>query len=202
MEFFCSNCGASLRANLQSSKLVDCEYCETTQFIEDEGVRSLGKRGVLLTPPALIEVGRPFSVQGNSYMPIGMIRYDYGQGTWDEFYCVENGETCWISVDEGDIAIERALDPKNITNHFKNPKAPPKSFEFNEQTFGLMEHDVAKCVAVRGELPEAVEIGLAHHFYDYGSPQGQIITYEQWYDGVAFYYGSWCDPFEINLGQR
>lgn len=200
VEFFCSNCGASLHANLESSKLVDCEYCDTTQFIEDDGVRSLGARGVMLNAPALIEVGQQFYITGVSYLALGMVRYDYGAGTWDEFYCFSKNKPYWVSIDEGDVAVEQHLDVTHlnkITELFTNKKFPPKTFKFKDELFSLEEYNQAKCVAIRGELPEVVTVGDTHHFYDYGNSLGQIITYETQDNEQSVYYGYWCDPFDI-----
>lgn len=180
-----------------ATRVVACGYCDTTQIFEDDAFRLAGKQGVMLDVPTLFKLGEAVKIDGRQMTPIGHARFSYGRGWWDEFWCETADGTIWVSVDEGDVAIERPVPADKV----------PKSFEAQlgaEITiagvrYRVTEAETAECLAVRGEFPELLEIGETHLYFDLSGPSGEIVTLEQWEDQSAWFYGRWVDPWKVKV---
>ncbi|MEZ5479330.1 MAG: hypothetical protein R3E95_18155 [Thiolinea sp.] len=110
--FNCPQCGNALPLSFSFAKLVVCEQCDSTIFLEDDAARLAGQRSVLPERPSLIGLKTPFSYRNQDYLPVGHIRYQYAYGYWDEWWVLDGqGQGMWMSVDEGDFAFEHARNP-------------------------------------------------------------------------------------------
>lgn len=194
--FNCPNCGGEISRRVARSKMVACEYCESTVLLADDAVRLAGKQGVMAEEPSLFEIGREVEYEGRSFMPIGQARFSYGQGWWDEFWALDGtGEGVWISVDEGDIAIEtkQESDEKVDEDRLK----VGATVEFEGEAFRVSETGTAVCEALRGEFPELLEIGDTYRYYHLSGPRGRLVTLE-YEDGEMFVTeGAWIDPYLV-----
>ncbi len=195
-DFNCPNCGGQLSRKVAHSKMVTCPYCESTVLLEDETVKLAGVGGVMADEPSLFVLGRAVEYQGESYMPIGQARFSYSSGWWDEIWALDgHGNGVWISVDEGDIAIER--------NHETDLKIDERKLklgariEFEGEIFRVTEVDRGKCEALRGEFPEEMAVGDTYTYYHLSGARGSLITLE-FEDGEMYVTeGQWIDPYEI-----
>ena len=194
--FNCPNCGAELSRRVARSKMVACDSCESTVLLEDDAVRLAGKQGVMAEEPSLFELGRPVEYEGESYMPIGKARFSYGQGWWDEFWALDGkGDGVWISVDEGDIAIEHRRETDAVI--VEDLLTVGAKFKFEGDVMRVSEADTARCEALRGEFPEALEVGDTYRYYHLSGPRGRLVTLE-FEDGEMFVSeGLWIDPYEV-----
>ncbi len=197
----CPNCGAPLGAKLAYARMLDCDSCGTTILREDEALRVAGDRGVMLDAPSLMALGQTVMVNGAQYTPVGQVRFDYGAGWWDEFWCPSGQagfDGVWISVDEGDYAVETAVGP---TSAPKRPHSLTLGTEvsFDGQTYMLSETDRATCVAFRGALPEVIALGETHDYANFTAPDGALLSLETWDGGHAWYRGDWIDPWKIKV---
>jgi len=195
-EFNCPNCGGGLSRKVAHSKMVTCPYCESTVLLEDETVKMAGEGGVMADEPSLFVLGRPVEYEGESYMPIGQARFSYSSGWWDEIWALDGkGDGVWISVDEGDIAIE-----ENYQTDFKVSESKLKlgaRVNFEGELFRVTEADRGKCEALRGEFPEEMAVGDTYTYYHLSGPRGRLITLE-YEDGEMYVTeGQWIDPYEI-----
>lgn len=195
--FNCPNCGAELHARLSSAKLIVCDYCDSTTFLEDEAVRLAGKKGVMHERPCLIELGKGYSHRGNEFLTIGKVRFDYGYGWWDEFWAVNDQDGMWISVDEGDIAVERPLDVDKSKLPAMGDIRVGKTIELADQTYLVSEIGSATCVGIQGELPEALAPGDRFGYAHLRRGAVDLVTLEFDKEGVQATSGYWLDPFEI-----
>ncbi len=110
-KFNCPSCAAELGKPLKYSKFIICEYCQSSIFLEDDAVRHAGTMSILSEEPSIIQLRRLFDYRGWSFTPVGRVRYDYGRGWWDEWWCYDDkGIAKWVSVDEGSIAIEETVE--------------------------------------------------------------------------------------------
>ncbi|MCV6593426.1 MAG: DUF4178 domain-containing protein [Silicimonas sp.] len=191
----CGNCGAALPNRLAQARMVTCDHCGSTSVLRDKVFEIAGTGGEMFETPSLVEIGVPVVVKGLELLPVGLARFSYGRGTWDEFWCLDGADGLWLSADEGDYALERALPQE----HWPNGTRPSLGGEIDirGEVFRVNEAETATCVAVRGEFPEELEIGEAHLYFDLIGPHGQIATYESWEGGETWSAGHWVDPWEV-----
>ena len=106
----CPSCGSEVSHHLRYAKLVTCPSCQVALFLEDGAVKNAGERSALAQGPSIFQLGQPFTHNAITYVPHGRVRFDYGNGYWDEWWVESNqGEASWVSVDEGAIALQRPL---------------------------------------------------------------------------------------------
>ena len=198
----CPNCGHGFEGLRKSTRMFDCPSCGTTLFREADALAPIGNSGEMHAYPMLFGLGDTVLAEGQRYGVVGHARYDYGRGTWDEFH-VENerGQGAWISVDEGDIAIQHPLGGGSGP---QVASRPPVGAVLNWRGARLVvtEADRATCIAVRGEFPERIAVGDTHDFVNVAGPSGQILSGEFWEGGQAWHEGSWLDPFTLRVERR
>lgn len=191
----CANCGAEIERRNTASRLVACPYCDTTQMFVDDAFRNAGVQGVMQDGPSLFRLGETTNVEGRPVTPIGHARFSYGRGWWDEYWCDAPDGGLWISVDEGDIAIERPVPDEHRPGTF-NAAASTEVWIGGVQ-YVVTERETAECVAVRGELPEVLTVGERHDYFDFAGEDGEILTLEQWEGQSDWYFGYWIDPWQM-----
>lgn len=196
-EMHCPKCGAGLGPRFASLKMASCPYCGTTSFLEDGAFRAAGSSGVMHAGPALIALGTPLRIGGTLYLPRGQARFGYGRGEWDEFWAeAEDGTGAWISVDEGDVVIQRALAPGAAPGV---PRDLPLGTKIQAagETFTVTEAETAECLALRGLFPEVLRLGERYRFVDCADTTGRLLSGERGPDGWLWFLGNWFDPFEV-----
>lgn len=199
----CPQCGNALPLTFSFAKLTMCEQCDSTIFLEDEGVRLAGKRSVLIDRPSLIQLKTPFSYRHTHYTPVGYIRYSYGYGYWDEWWVLDNtGRGVWMSVDEGDFAFEY---PEKINRtsipEFRQLHAG-QTVNAQGKEWKITELGHAVCEGFRGELPEIIEHNEEFDYAHLSGPNKELMTLEYFDDdNIYAYLGKWVDPFDIKVDQ-
>lgn len=194
--FSCPNCGAKLSTHLRSTKLVACDYCDSNIFLEDETVRLAGKQGVMADYPSLLKLHQSFSYRDWNFMPVGVVRFDYGKGFWDEWWVKGgDGEGRWISVDEGDFALEEPFDLEKTPSAFE--LVPGRSIRIDDRDLTVTEKGQATCIAIKGELPEALSVGDQYTYFHLSGAGGLLYTLEIDRGRAACHRGRWIDPFGI-----
>lgn len=190
----CSQCGNQLPLKFRLTKLVVCDQCESTLYLHDGTIEHYGKSAALTSVPSLVQFQQPFTYQQNDYLPVGQIRYLYGHGFWDEYWCLnKGGEGIWVSVDEGDYAFERPIEPP-FKVAFRN-----LSVGRSYQKWLITEKDHAICEGFRGELPELVQVGDEYDYMHLSGIGGRLLTLEYADNEISATQGQWIDPFEIKV---
>jgi len=196
--FDCPNCGAELSTRLRSTKLVACDYCDSNVFLEDDAVRLAGKQGVMAEHPSILRLHQSFTYRAWDFMPIGVARFDYGQGFWDEWWVLGgDGEGRWISVDEGDFALEEPIEIDKTPSAFE--LVPGRAIQLEGHDLYVTEKGKATCVAIKGELPEALSVGDSYTYFHLSGEGGLLYTLEIDRGRAAGHRGRWIDPFDIKV---
>ncbi|WP_162528310.1 DUF4178 domain-containing protein [Gemmobacter caeruleus] len=196
----CPSCGDVLAPRFAAAKMITCASCGTTLFLEDDAVRLAGQQGVLHELPAPIQLGQEFLVTGRRLLPVGLLRYDYGRGTWDEYWCLDSHrDGFWISVDEGDLVVQSAL-PASRAPKLTAPPGLGQTIRFDGRDWDVQEQDSARLIGWRGELPEQVEMGEAHRFVNCAHGD-YLLSGEFWKGGSAWFLGQWIDPYDLRPGK-
>jgi DNA-directed RNA polymerase subunit RPC12/RpoP len=194
--FACPNCGAELSARLRSTKVVACSYCDSNVLLEDDAVRLAGKQGVMADYPSLLALQQSFRYRGWDFMPIGIARFDYGQGYWDEWWITSgDGEGHWLSVDEGDFALEEPIEIDETPSAFE--LVPGRAIRLDGHELYVTEQGRATCIGIKGELPEALNVGDSYTYFHLSGAGGLLYTLEIDRGRAACHKGRWIDPFGI-----
>ncbi len=195
----CPNCGDVIDPRMAAFRHVVCASCGTSLLIEDDAVRQAGQAGVMHAAQMLFGLGDRITVWGTSYDILGHARFSYGRGFWDEFQARDaDGASAWISVDEGDIAIQTPLDRSD----WPSTTTPPRSntsVMAGGTSYRVSEFDQAECVALRGGFDEDLIVGETYDFVNCTSDTGALLSGEFWTGGRAWFVGDWADPFDIQV---
>ena len=193
----CPSCGNQINQITRSPQIVVCPACNTTNFLQNGKLEDVGKSAVLTDMPSIFAIGRTFRHKDWRFTPVGRVRYDYGDGWWDEWFVrSDNGTESWVSVDEGEIAIETLVQ--------ENLNVPP--FEklsvggvlvINRIRMTVIEKNTCTMVGAQGELPFRVVPGEKYGYVDLLGPKRASFTIEYQTGGIECYKGIWVDPFDI-----
>jgi hypothetical protein len=189
----CPQCGYSLPIYFRWSKLVQCESCKSSIFLEDESVKLIGKSSTLSPEPSLLKLREPISIDGITYTPMGKIRYSYGRGFWEEWFLVDrSSREFWLSVDEGDFVLETKA---KIVLPFKSIERLSIGKQYGK--FIVTEIGEGECVGFEGELPESITIGDLHKYAHLSEGGSDLMTVESSSSGMKVFRGNWIDSFKI-----
>ena len=199
-QFNCPNCGGLLPRRFRYSKLVVCDHCRSILYLRRNSVDKLGTQAELAEHPSLLKLYHRFRYRNLMLEPVGMLRYGYGRGFWEEWWCLESGGGGhWISVDEGDFVIEEKQ--QGVSADLPRPDALTVGgkIELLDARWTVTELGTATFQGLEGELPEVIDAKRSFRYAHLERPGRQIITLE--YDEPAkppdIYLGEWMDPFEI-----
>ncbi|MBY6201377.1 DUF4178 domain-containing protein [Maritalea mobilis] len=195
----CPNCGYGFPELRHSTRMFDCPACGTTLFRGQDALAPMGDHGVMHETPMLFGIGDAVWADGTQFEVVGHARFDYGRGFWDEMWALDgNGDGAWLSIDEGDVVLQRAFPPGSGPRQ-PDPLPVGHDFTYQGRKYTVTEADLAKCVAIRGEFPEVLEIGEQHLFINAAGRDGEVLSGEFW-DGVhQWFEGVWLDPFTLTV---
>ncbi|WP_236019349.1 DUF4178 domain-containing protein [Fuscibacter oryzae] len=197
-EMNCPKCGAGLGPRLKALKMVSCVHCGTTSFLQDDQFVLAGQAGVMHDTAQLIRLGQSVTIGGQTYFPRGQARFSYGRGEWDEFWAETQDGGVWISVDEGDVVIQR---PLSATDAPKTAPAETLGAEVGAdgRWFSVTEVEEAECVALAGSFPEILRVGDRYRFVNCTGNDGSLLSGESGPDSWTWFLGTWVDPFEVTV---
>ena len=194
-DYNCPQCGDRLAIHFKYTKLVKCQSCGSSIFLEDESVKLIGKSSVLSPEPSLIELYKMFKLQGKTFTPLGKIRYGYGRGFWEEWFLKdEKNQEFWLSIDEGDFVLEQKVK-------FSLPFKSTTNFEVGTQhgKYLVSEKGEGRCMGFEGELPHNIEIGEKHQYIHLSQGGGNLMTLEFREGSSQTFKGKWIDPLDIEV---
>jgi len=193
-EFNCPQCGDQLSLYFKHTKLIQCISCKSTIFLEDDATRLSGDSSVLSEELSLIELNQPFFYQQKSYMPIGLIRYSYGRGFWEEWWVKDIANNAyWLSVDEGDFILQKEVDTLLSIEEFD-------ALYLNTPLHNgwiVTEKGTATCEGFSGSLPKVVKKGSQYEYVHLTGKDGELQTIEKVNQKLQTYQGKWLSPFDI-----
>ncbi len=194
----CPSCGNQITQVTRSSQILVCPACNTTSFLQDGKLEDIGKSAVLTDTPSIFRIGRTFRHKDWRFSPVGRVRYDYGDGWWDEWFVrSDNGKESWVSVDEGEIAIETLVQDKLNVPAYESLKIG-SVLNINRIRMTVIEMNTATMIGAQGELPFRAVPGEKYNYIDLLGPKRASFTIEYQTGGIECYRGVWIDPFEIS----
>lgn len=191
----CLKCGADLGETFVWSRMVNCDHCGTAHFLRDAVFAVAGSAGVVHDAPGLVALSRPLVTPFGTFLPVGVVRFSYGRGTWDEFWATDPaGKGAWISVDEGDIALQWPVSGAGLP---MAPRDRNETLVHEGRDWTVTEVETARCIGFRGQLPELFALDEGFTFVNASAGDGRILSGEFWPGGSAWFCGPWLDPFEL-----
>jgi len=128
---------------------------------------------------------------------MGMIRYSYGRGFWDEWWVKDDSdEEWWLSVDEGDMVLEKLIENEDDISLFKDAYIGEKS----GKEWIVTEIGEGSCEGFAGSLPHRIIIGQTHRYIHLSGYKATLKTLEVDTTGMRTYRGKWINPFDIKDG--
>ncbi|MEP3848142.1 MAG: DUF4178 domain-containing protein [Paracoccaceae bacterium] len=171
-------------------------------YIESGHLRDAGASGEMHDAPLLFQVGEAVSFGAETYNVMGHARFSYGIGWWDEFFAVtDRGEEVWISVDEGDVIVQRPLSPDDAPS-IKTPPELGDSLTTPETNYRVTEKDTATCIAFRGEFPEVLQLGSKYEFINCQGDDDTLLSGEFSTGDPDWYTGAWLDQYSLKIETR
>ncbi|MDM8547386.1 DUF4178 domain-containing protein [Candidatus Venteria ishoeyi] len=226
----CPSCGGPLALHFRYTKLMTCPHCGSGLFLDDKVVQLRGIQSVMADYPSLLQLYQNFTYRDWKFTPVGHVRFEYAHGYWDEWWVISSNsgeEGKWVSVDEGDIAIEvpvsihslslpaqllsapldfslDSAQPKQSTETIKIAQAESlqqlsvgDEISLNNRTLLVTERGTANCIGLQGELPELFNLGDHYDYLHLQGEKGYFMTLEIEKKTLYAYEGRWVDSFEV-----
>ena len=193
--FQCPNCGAPLATKFRFTKLITCEYCDSSVLLDGAAAKVAGKQGVMADYPSLLQLQQNFRHESWTFQPVGRARFEYEHGFWDEWWVVSGDDGKWVSVDEGDFAIQQSVELEQTPDVADLELG--QHIQLLDQQLYVTERGHAVCIGMQGELPELISIGDEYDYLHLSGTEARLYTLEIKQDQISCYEGFWLDPFEI-----
>ena len=149
----CPNCGATITFRWSSAVQTICPYCKAVLVRRDLDLEKVGTVSDLPPTASPIQLGTEGKFEGDAFVVVGRIVYQYERGGWNEWYLrTMRGTGAWLSDAQGDLAISTPA---------KNSAALPaadvlqvgQSYSIDGMRFRVASLTRARYAGVEGELP-------------------------------------------------
>ena len=173
----CPGCGGNIEIKDSFSKIAICEWCGATLAVKDTGLDPTGQTSKLADYPSRFKVGCTGTINNNKFTARGRLRYDYGDGFWDEWFIVfDSGKKSWLQEDEGEYSIYTKQKVKSEIPTFDSIKVGSK-LSINDNSIFITEKGKATIAGGEGELMFEIYPGETVSYFE-GTSNGKIISVE------------------------
>ena len=99
----CPNCGGAIEGISPLIRSIDCPYCSSWLRLSNQVWQANEGQKTPLDAPTFLRVGLGGNApDGTRYSVIGRLRFQYGMGSWDEWWIEDShGESFWLEEDDG-----------------------------------------------------------------------------------------------------
>ena len=102
----CPNCGATIEFRWSGAVQTICPYCKAVLVRRDVDLEKVGMVSDLPPTASPIQLGTEGTFEGDAFVVVGRIVYQYERGGWNEWYLrTMRGGSAWLSDAQGDLAI-------------------------------------------------------------------------------------------------
>jgi hypothetical protein len=149
----CPNCGATIEFRWSGAVQTICPYCKAVLVRRDLDLEKVGMVSDLPPTASPIQLGTEGKFEGDAFVVVGRIVYQYERGGWNEWHLrTMRGASAWLSDAQGDLAISTPA---------KNSAALPaadaltvgQSYSIDGTRFRVASLTRARYAGVEGELP-------------------------------------------------
>jgi hypothetical protein len=193
VEAVCPSCGAKIPFETSISATAICAYCRTLVMRDDQAIKDLGKVGALLADGSPIQIGAEGRYGSETFIVVGRLQMDYGQGVWNEWYLFFNdGKPGWLGEAQGLYALSFLAQVDGKLPLFKDIELEEK-IAICGVPYVVRDKRRARYASAEGQLPFAPKLGVEVAFADLGSADSHFATLD--YDAYPpqVYLGHYVD---------
>lgn len=164
----CPSCGAQLELQYRHSRMVVCNYCSQTSYLNAGSTEAVGKKIVLADYGSVLSVGKRGKLNDKPFQVLGRLRFDYQDGFWDEWLVWFDGSEFadyWLQEDEGEFVLFSKKELQVEAPVFEKVKVG-SLISVNSQAVFITEKSRATINGGEGELPFQVVPGEKADFVD------------------------------------
>ena len=183
----CTSCGAPIEVKNRFSKVIVCQYCNTHLKVGDNGLDPAGKHPKLADFPSIFSVGCRGTILGKPFAALGRMRYKYDGGFFDEWFMEYDGETAWVTEDEGACSLYTDLFEAADIPDIGSLK-PGQNITVGDKRIMIKEKGAAVVEGGEGELGFYVEPGSKITYVD-GISDGKKVSIEYTDSEIEFFIG-------------
>ncbi len=183
----CPSCGAPIEIKNRFSKVLVCDYCGTHSKIGSDSLSVAGKYPKLAEFPSQFSIGCTGTILEKSFSALGRMRYNYGSGHYDEWFIEYDGETAWLTEDEGSYTLFTEMQEVSDFPDITTVRAG-QSVTINNKKVMIKEKGKAKVDGGEGELLFYIEPGTEVTYID-GISEGKKVSIEATEEEIEFFTG-------------
>jgi hypothetical protein len=193
----CPNCGAKIVFRWSSSVQTVCEYCMSILVRTDLDLKKVGQVSDLPPNTSPIQIGTEGVYEGQSFIAIGRIVYEYDLGTWNEWHLVLNNDSAWLSDAQNEFAVTVAAPGQSLP--VAGESKVGQKYVWDKETYTVTTITKAHYRGVEGELPFEYWDKNDSVFVDLMSTTGKFATLDYSDDTPVLYLGEWVDFDDLQL---
>jgi hypothetical protein len=195
----CPGCGAPVKFTWSSAVQAACPFCKAILVRHDVDLEKVGEIADLPQDASPIQLMASGQVDNRSFMVIGRIRYEWDQGSWNEWHLLLNDQSSgWLSDAQLEYAVSYQAAPPL--------KLPPSDqikrghrFKFNDAEFAVTHLTRARYVGFEGELPFRTDERDEILFADLRTHDGRFATIDYSEEPPLLYLGRSVTFNELKL---
>jgi len=148
----CPNCGATIEFRWSGAVQTICPYCKAVLVRRDVDLEKVGMVSDLPPTASPIQLGTEGRFDGDAFVVVGRIVYQYERGDWNEWYLrTMRGTSAWLSDAQGDLAISTPARDTELPP--ADTLAVGQSYTIDGTLFRVASITRARYAGVEGELP-------------------------------------------------
>lgn len=199
----CPSCGAEHTVSNPGITALQCEFCKTLIYWDEQAVKAAGSKAILDPPSSALRVGEALTLKGQDMTVLGRVRYSYGagEGLWDEWFLEDAAQNIiWLNEDEKEFTLEKPIADDPALPAYAALKLGG-NIQVHGQSFVVEELGKAACLGVEGQVPFVVIPEEIYPFADLASSDGKIsigIEYDK--EGSAsIFQGTFIDRADLKV---
>ena len=149
----CPNCGATIEFRWSSAVQTVCPYCKAVLVRRDLDLEKVGMVSDLPPTASPIQLGTEGKFDGDAFVVVGRIVYQYERGGWNEWHLrTMRGTSAWLSDAQGDLAISTPAR-KSVALPAAAALQVGQSYSIDDILFRVASLTRARYAGIEGELP-------------------------------------------------
>lgn len=195
----CPACGAPVKFAWSSAVQSACPYCKAILVRHDVDLEKVGEVADLPQDASPIQLMASGQVDNLAFTVIGRIRYEWAQGSWNEWHLLYNNQrTGWLSDAQLEYAVSMLAAPPVQFPNAKQIKRG-QSFQFNGAEFVVTHKTKARYIGFEGELPFRTDDRSEMVFADLRTTDGRFATIDYSENPPLFFLGRFVTFDELKL---
>jgi len=148
----CPNCGAPIQFLWSSAVQTVCPFCKSILVRRDVNLERVGAVADLPQDGSPIQIATEGVYRNHSFVVVGRILYEYGEGGWNEWHIVLNdGSSGWLSDAQAEYAVSFLTPMAGLPP--ADRVAPGQQYRWNGVVYEVICVTRARYRGVEGELP-------------------------------------------------